>query len=488
MKSIQLQITQSYKDMMIDLCKYCENVMGPPLCKFAVVGMGSLSRNEITPYSDFEHIILLENLINCKNHLEYFRWFSVIFHVVILNLQETIIPSLNISYLNDNTCDLSDWFFDTHTSGISFDGMMPHACKFPLGRTQYTEKKPWTTELIKPVNEMLEYLNSEVSLKNGYHLSHILMDTCLIYGDQAIYDKFKNGVQSYKASKTRDELLDEIRNQIQEDFDKFATRIKLSNLKPTSELNIKQLFYRTSTIFITALGKIFNIETSSCFDIINELAEKNVITKSTKRNLSFAVAIACNIRLAVYLKEKPQRDFIQPTEKTETVFDKILKVVELNDIITYFHVTYCLQREIIELLETKKSHFYSNSGLLNIAICFALRQDDLLRMVISMYLKTQKFSNDADFLNDDDDENIDNIDIENIDNVDVDVDDDDGINSLKCNKDFSADKKADLRYKDSNTLNENAFLSDSKADFFINPVGCSNKNEKKLKTVLAIQV
>ena len=117
---------------MNDLCRYCVNVLGPPPCRFAVVGMGSLARRKATPYSDFEHIILLEVHENYKSHLEYFRWFSVIFHSVIFNLQETIIPSLNVMYLNDKDCDLGDWFFDTQTSGVSFDGMMPHAGKFPI--------------------------------------------------------------------------------------------------------------------------------------------------------------------------------------------------------------------------------------------------------------------------------------------------------------------------------------------------------------------
>ena len=133
-KQIQLHITKKYKTLMKDLSQYCEHVMGPPPCKFAVVGMGSLARNEITPYSDFEHIILLEKGEDSKcdkTCLEHFRWFTVIFHVIVLNLQETIISSLNIEYLNDKTGELGDWFFDTCANGISFDGMMVHAYKFP---------------------------------------------------------------------------------------------------------------------------------------------------------------------------------------------------------------------------------------------------------------------------------------------------------------------------------------------------------------------
>ena len=136
--------------------------------------MGSLARKEATPYLDIKHVILLEVCDDPEQNTEYFRWLSIIFHAIVLNLQETIIPSLNVMFLNVKESYLGDWFFDTHTNGVSFDGMMPYACKFPLGRQQHTPKKPWKTELIKPVDKMLEYLSSDESLKNGYHLNDIL--------------------------------------------------------------------------------------------------------------------------------------------------------------------------------------------------------------------------------------------------------------------------------------------------------------------------
>jgi len=45
---------------MACVSKHCIEIMGKPPCKYALVGMGSLAREEITPYSDFEHIIVLE--------------------------------------------------------------------------------------------------------------------------------------------------------------------------------------------------------------------------------------------------------------------------------------------------------------------------------------------------------------------------------------------------------------------------------------------
>ena len=112
---IQAKITDTYMKTMANLCQYCENVMGKPPCYYTVMGMGSLARKEATPYSDFEHMITLEEPSYTPQHLDYFRWFTLIFHIVILNVQETIIPALHIPSLNDKNSKPGDWFFDSRT-------------------------------------------------------------------------------------------------------------------------------------------------------------------------------------------------------------------------------------------------------------------------------------------------------------------------------------------------------------------------------------
>ena len=52
-------IAHKYKQIMTELSQYCANITGKAPCEYAIVEMGSLAREEITAYSDFEHIILL---------------------------------------------------------------------------------------------------------------------------------------------------------------------------------------------------------------------------------------------------------------------------------------------------------------------------------------------------------------------------------------------------------------------------------------------
>ena len=372
MQDMQQKIADQYLRIMSGLCKYCEGVMGKPPCSYAVAGMGSLARKEITPYSDFEHVILLEEQDNYESNVEYFRWYSVIFHVILLNLRETIIPSLNISSLNGVDSELGSWFYDAHTPrGVSFDGMMPHACKFPLGRQEPTKSKQWTTELIKPVSEMLNYLSSEQNLKNGYHLSDILTKTCFVYGDDAVYELFAESIRQFLETPICKEAMEEIKHQVKEDLDKFSTRFRLVNLKTntSNQINIKEAVYRSLSLFISALGRLNHISKNSCFDIIKELAEKSAITEKTKRKLLCALSIACQFRLIVYLHEKSQKDHVD--------IQTFLKIIEPFCIMNYFQITYCLQCLIAKYLSFSKLHFYSQPQLINITFFYAFGMNKL---------------------------------------------------------------------------------------------------------------
>ena len=476
---------------MHDVAEYSSEVMGKPPCDFALAGMGSLARKEITPYSDFENMIILDpdafkkdlqndNVLNESNSqsstsnddthsvgyptnndlssieakndtsrngvglsrarreeslknigfemdlnnrvsqcsdlskdnsenavfsnnvssdknitknltrndkssadepvsgicsgdspngerreqvLNYFRWFSVILQIILINFGETIIPSVAISSLNNSNSKKHNWFYDKFTRrGISFDGMMPHACKFPLGRQNLTKEKPWKTELIKPVDEMLEYLNSEESLKNGYHLGSILTKTCYVFGNNEVYEKYNSGVCKLIKEEKQDSIKESVTKQMTEDLGNFAARQSLVTIKPTQQFNLKQIVYRSITLPIFELGRLYQISSNSGFDALRKLANSPVITirisENTKKRLMFALALACEIRLKWYSKCLKQNDQVNSIAE-------VWKLIGEPAALTYFRITYALQCDISKRLGLKKLHLYSDPKLLN---------------------------------------------------------------------------------------------------------------------------
>ena len=317
-KSLQQQISSKYKAIMACISRQCIEIMGSPPCKYALVGMGSLARDEITPYSDFEHIVTLQNsskrkkstfnMLKCK---EYFRWYSVLFHIIVINLKETIIPSVCIPSLNDSSKPNGKWFYDRLTTrGISFDGMMPHACKFPLGRTQPTALKPWATELIKPIGEMVKYVEIDEDLKNGYKLGDILTKICFVEGDETIYQEFAEKVVFY-LKQNADVLQSNLMTQLEEDLESFDLVENFAMFADTRNVNIKRVIYRSTSLFISTFGRLYQfLDKSSGFEIIKEFRLKKLISDYVEGELNHALAVVCHIRLHHYMSRKRQDDDI----------------------------------------------------------------------------------------------------------------------------------------------------------------------------------
>ena len=378
LRNIQHFVTHEYLKIMTNLSQFCEMVMGEPPCLYAVVGMGSLARKEITPYSDFEHVIVLEEgCQNCEDDyerkLEYFRWYSVIFHVVIINLKETIIPSVAIPSLNGDFTDLGNWFFDAFTKrGISFDGMMPHACKFPLGRSKPTAKKPFTTELIKPVSKMLNYLNSDEIRKEGYHLGNILTKICFVYGDESVFKSFDDGVKLKVKETYETKNFEELQGQIKTDLENFALGEKTLAELTSKSFNIKKLMYRTITLFISAWGQLEGITANSSFDIIADMSKRNLMSDVQRHKLMYAVALACETRLRVYMNSDKQDDIYVTNDELDNKRFPFLDLIGQTSLINYFQIVYALQLTICKKINVKPLKLLSDPNMFNAVVCTSL--------------------------------------------------------------------------------------------------------------------
>ncbi|XP_078490930.1 uncharacterized protein LOC144747062 [Ciona intestinalis] len=388
MVELQTWITEQYTNIMQDISKCCVEISGTEPCSFALVGMGSLARKEITPYSDFENVIVLkegvQKLNDFEKTLEYFRWFAVIFQIILINFGETIIPSVAIPCLNNFEVEGGDWFYDAITpSGISFDGFMPHACKTILGRYKPTNNKDWTTELIKPVSHMLNYLTEKQDLKNGYHLADVLTTTCFVHGDEKVYKEFADGAAAKRKAKFqgKSKVAAKHMEDLRKDFRKYDVSENLVTGSDTPKYNLKQGAYRLTTLFISEIGMKHDVSETSSFMVVEKLYEKGVISLKQRDQFSYAVAIACRLRLMVYMNEQCQKDMMKHSVHETRDAEKLNMIQMLGEdsAINYFVIADTLQqfvaKELNINLDDLFDHVHDEQDM-QIQVCFYLKLYD----------------------------------------------------------------------------------------------------------------
>lgn len=361
------------------LIRECVLSLGKPPCLYAVIGLGSLAREEMTPYSDLEFAILIEEGAEemRDRNLVYFRNFTHLFHLKVLALGETILPSMNIASLNDfySGDPERNWFYDEGPNGFSFDGAMPWACKFPLGRKK-TERKE-EIELIKTPNDMATLQTEKLALKEGYHLADVLARSIFIEGNEDLEETYRRKVREIlntQSSASKEWSTGRKRGfeSLRETFEEFK---KTANdwEEAGKVFDVKREVYRFPTLVLSSVVLYYDLNVRSPGEAIDQLLEMKKITENAAHHLRFTVAVANELRLRSYFASGEQHERITgaalPRDRPKTTESKNQQNA-VSKLQRVFHVPnpeiiFRLFRTVIPLqkaVEKFLSHDFANSA------------------------------------------------------------------------------------------------------------------------------
>ena len=269
---------------------------------------------------------------------------------------------MNIEAIN------GEWFYDDVTPrGVSFDGLLPQACKIPLGNMQ-------DFELIHTPEKMAEFQSNEW-YRNNWSLADTLITFSPLRSKKSIlvdaYRKEMDKILSCpcdliccrhkRTSSDTWPTRGSCRGLrvLQEDLSRYGDIITgNSDLDEGKFYDVKKEIYRLTDRVFSALAKCYGLEATGTFVILDELHKKEVISSEARDNFACASAIAIKLRLSTYLIAGRQGEQLNLRSNEET--GKLAFAYHLpkdEELFHFFFVAIPLYNELRQFKTTKSIPF-----------------------------------------------------------------------------------------------------------------------------------
>lgn len=280
-------LTIEFKNLLDALISDIQKVMGKPPVSWACMGLGSMSRDEMCPYSDLEFAFLLEK--ETEEAMDYFRTLSQILELRIINLGETKFP-----IFGEQSPSPTPNGFCLDTGGNT-----------PLGGAYELIGTPKTLAQFQTIT----WMDRSIILPNA--MSHV----CFIAGIESLitdYNKEKAKVHDLIDKKAKS--VDKNRNVLslrllKGHIEEFSPNLSKEK-ENTSAFGIKKELYRPFQEIIGSLALFYQIKAKTTFTRIDELVDLGIFSFKGGENLKKAIAHVLKLRLQAHLFYQNEEEFL----------------------------------------------------------------------------------------------------------------------------------------------------------------------------------
>jgi len=266
------QVEHEYKDFLNLLFEQIQGIFGKPPCKrYVLLTVGSLATQMITPYSDIEYLVLVDDHEFSADVTTYFTNFGDLFDFVMIAFSESPIYKA-----------------EKHL-GEEFKNYYPYIKK---GIRVDEHKKPQDLNrlfgLINTPAGLLSKLAKKIIYEQSNHLTAALLTTAYIgrSSDKSLFDKYQTLFENRLPTQEYRECLDTLLRQgLLECRGQYeALEEKLDEEKLDSQQEVKQLLVhplhlvRELAVYLKSCGQNITLKNNP-LEQLDELKEKQLLSE-----------------------------------------------------------------------------------------------------------------------------------------------------------------------------------------------------------------
>lgn len=298
-------LTTHYKNLLISIIEESINSFTREKAKkFAVMGLGSMAREEMSPYSDLEFAFLIHD--PSLERRDYFRALAEIVTLKLVNMGETKCEILRFKRMANGEDRLAKSFIQ---NGFSVD--IGGLC--PTGKKGVYELIGSPKELAQfQTEEWLRNHDAEVILVNA------MTTSCFVMGDPNLVKTYKQEVNKVlnasigaSSSTSPAQKLRQVRalEFMRGYVDEFAPRLNEDKIDLRG-FDVKKELYRPLQTVISGLALYYGSNSDTTLKKISNLSAKRIINASGAAQLRKTLQAILRLRIETHLFYKSEKEVL----------------------------------------------------------------------------------------------------------------------------------------------------------------------------------
>ncbi|MCE5317556.1 MAG: tetratricopeptide repeat protein [Parachlamydia sp.] len=349
-QNVQAELTDNFISLLRKIIQRSQDIVGKPPCKWACIGMGSMARGEMCPYSDVEFAFLLDT--SSETNLNYFRTLSQIIELQIINLGETKYPLFERADPDHPSATPSGFSLDTGGNT-------------PLGVSGVYE--------LIGTPEQLAQFQTPKWMERNIILPNAMNTVCLVAGDLHLVEDYTNHKDKISEQKekgkpsNRENLAWQLLEGHLEEFKPNLTKDK----EQMRAFGIKRELYRPFQEVMSCLAIFLKLREKSTFKRIDELVGLKIFSSAGADNLKKVISLVLSLRVKAHLFYQDEEEKIFHKVEGNTTDPQLLYFDDklVNDVETIYKTLIPFHEKGEEFFRTKNpkvfftSNFFREAGL-----------------------------------------------------------------------------------------------------------------------------